>query len=48
MVAVDNRKEGRALAQETPLKADLVVDFSDKDAADKIKKWAGDGAYRRS
>lgn len=43
MVAVDNRKEGRALAQETPLKADLVVDFSDKDAADKIKKWAGDG-----
>ena len=43
VVAVDNREEGRALAQETPLKADFVVDFNDKDAAEKIKKWAGDG-----
>ncbi|KAK5064727.1 hypothetical protein LTR84_000561 [Exophiala bonariae] len=43
VVAVDNRPEGRALAQETPLKADLVVDFNDKDATEKIKNWAGDG-----
>jgi D-arabinose 1-dehydrogenase-like Zn-dependent alcohol dehydrogenase len=43
VVAVDNREEGRALAQETPLKADLVVDFNDKGATDKIKKWAGNG-----
>lgn len=43
VVAVDNREEGRALAQELPLKADLVVDFNDKEATEKIKKWAGDG-----
>jgi D-arabinose 1-dehydrogenase-like Zn-dependent alcohol dehydrogenase len=43
VVAVDNREEGRALAQETPLKADFVVDFNDSGAAEKIKKWAGDG-----
>jgi D-arabinose 1-dehydrogenase-like Zn-dependent alcohol dehydrogenase len=43
VVAVDNRREGRTLAQETPLKADVVIDFNDADATDKIKKWAGDG-----
>jgi len=43
VVAVDNREEGRALAQELPLKADLVVDFNDKEATETIKKWAGDG-----
>lgn len=31
------------MAQETPLKADVVVDFNDKEATEKIKKWAGDG-----
>ncbi|OAL26762.1 hypothetical protein AYO22_04115 [Fonsecaea multimorphosa] len=42
-VAVDNREEGRALAQETPLKADFVVDFNDKEVTNKIKEWAGNG-----
>ena len=41
--AVDNRPEGRALAQETPLKADPVVDFADPSATSKIKTWAIDG-----
>jgi len=30
-----------ALAQEFPLKADLVVDFNDSKAAEKIKSWVG-------
>lgn len=41
VVAIDNREEGRALAKELPLPADFVVDYNDKDAAKKIKKWAG-------
>lgn len=41
VVAIDNRPEGRALATEIPLKADLVIDSKDKDAVPKIKKWAG-------
>jgi D-arabinose 1-dehydrogenase-like Zn-dependent alcohol dehydrogenase len=32
-----------ALAQELTLKADLVVDFNDSGAAEKIKAWAGKG-----
>ncbi len=43
VLAVDNREEGKTLAQETPLKADLVIDFNDSDATKKIKDWAGDG-----
>jgi D-arabinose 1-dehydrogenase-like Zn-dependent alcohol dehydrogenase len=41
VVAVDNREEGRALATEPNLKADLVLDFGDSEAVDKIKSWAG-------
>ncbi|KAK5689661.1 hypothetical protein LTR17_026187 [Elasticomyces elasticus] len=41
VVAIDNRPEGRALAKELPLPADLVIDFNDKDAVSKIKTWAG-------
>lgn len=41
VVAIDNRAEGRALATEVPLAADLVVDVSESDVVDKIKKWAG-------
>lgn len=41
VVAIDNRKEGRALAGEVPLPADLVVDYNDKDSVTKIKEWAG-------
>lgn len=40
---VDNREEGSALAQEIPLKSDLVVRFNGKDAAKMIKEWSGDG-----
>lgn len=43
VVAIDDRPEGLALAQEFPLRADLVVDFNDSDAAEKIKSWAGKG-----
>jgi D-arabinose 1-dehydrogenase-like Zn-dependent alcohol dehydrogenase len=43
VVAIDNRKEGLELAAELPLKADLIVDFNDSDAADRIKKWSGGG-----
>lgn len=42
-VAIDNRPEGRELATEFSLKADLVVDYNDKEAVDKIKQWAGRG-----
>lgn len=41
VVAVDNRPEGRELAAEAALPADLVVDFNDPKAADKVKQWAG-------
>jgi D-arabinose 1-dehydrogenase-like Zn-dependent alcohol dehydrogenase len=32
-----------ALAQEFPLKADLVINFNDSKGAEKIKSWAGKG-----
>jgi hypothetical protein len=32
-----------ALAQELTLKAGLVVDFNDSEAAENIKAWAGKG-----
>lgn len=41
VVAIDNRPEGRALASETALKADLIVDFRDPEAVPQIKSWAG-------
>ena len=41
VVAIDNREEGRKLATEPPLKADLVVDIADSEAISKIKSWAG-------
>lgn len=43
VVAIDDRPEGMALAQELTLKADLVIDFNDGKAADKIESWAGKG-----
>ena len=43
VVAIDNRPEGRALAQEVPLPASLVIDSNDSDAIEKIKSWAGRG-----
>ncbi|KAF2736068.1 GroES-like protein [Polyplosphaeria fusca] len=43
VVAIDNRPEGRALATEASLKADLVIDSNDPDAVDKVKDWAGKG-----
>lgn len=43
VVAIDNRSEGRELAQEAELKTDLVVDFNDKDAAEKIRNLVGEG-----
>jgi len=43
VVAIDDRQEGRDLAQELTLKADLVVDFNDSEAANKVKEWAGHG-----
>jgi D-arabinose 1-dehydrogenase-like Zn-dependent alcohol dehydrogenase len=43
VVAIDNRPEGRAVAQELTLKADLVVDFNDPKAIDKVKSWTGKG-----
>ncbi|KAE9379487.1 putative alcohol dehydrogenase [Stipitochalara longipes BDJ] len=43
VVAIENRPEGLALAQELTLKADLVIDFNDKKAAEKTKSWAGKG-----
>ena len=41
MVAIDNRAEGRALAAETDLRANLIVDFKDPNAVPQIKLWAG-------
>jgi D-arabinose 1-dehydrogenase-like Zn-dependent alcohol dehydrogenase len=43
VVAIDNRPEGRALAQELTLKADLVVDYNDPEAITKVKAWTGKG-----
>jgi D-arabinose 1-dehydrogenase-like Zn-dependent alcohol dehydrogenase len=43
VVAIDNRPEGRALAKELTLKADLVVDFNDPEAINKVKSWTGKG-----
>lgn len=43
VAAIDDRPEGRELAQSLTLKADLVVDFNDPEAADKVKSWAGKG-----
>jgi D-arabinose 1-dehydrogenase-like Zn-dependent alcohol dehydrogenase len=43
VVVIDDRTEGMELAQGLTLKADLVVDFNDSEAADKIKSWAGKG-----
>lgn len=41
VVAIDNREEGRALAMEVPHPADLVLDYNDENAVNKIKQWAG-------
>ena len=41
VVAIDNRPEGRALATEVPLPADLVIDSTAPDAVTRIKDWAG-------
>jgi len=43
VVAIDDRQEEMALAQELALKADLVIDFNDSEAAEKIRSWAGNG-----
>jgi len=43
VVAIDDRAEGMELAKELTLKADLVIDFNDSEAAEKIKAWAGKG-----
>lgn len=43
VVAIDNRPEGRALAEEMSLKADLILDYNDSEAIEKIKSWAGNG-----
>jgi D-arabinose 1-dehydrogenase-like Zn-dependent alcohol dehydrogenase len=43
VVAIDNRPEGRELAQELTLKADLVIDINDGTAVETIKSWAGKG-----
>lgn len=41
VVAIDNREEGLALATEFQLKADLVIDYTDNKAIDKVKTWTG-------
>ena len=43
VVAIDDRSEGRDLATEIPLKADLVVDYNDAQAVEKIVSWTGKG-----
>jgi D-arabinose 1-dehydrogenase-like Zn-dependent alcohol dehydrogenase len=43
VVTIDNREEGRALAVEAELKADLVVDYNEKDATKKITEVVGKG-----
>ncbi|KAI5235197.1 alcohol dehydrogenase GroES-like domain-containing protein, partial [Aureobasidium subglaciale] len=42
-VAIDNRTEGRDLAIEPALRADLVVDYNDDEALTQIKSWSGRG-----
>lgn len=45
VVAIDNRPEGRELATELPLPADLVVDHNEgPHAVDAVKQWAGKGS----
>lgn len=41
VVAIDNRPQGRELATEMPLPADLVVDSNDPAAVEEVKSWAG-------
>ncbi|KAF2094850.1 alcohol dehydrogenase GroES-like domain-containing protein [Rhizodiscina lignyota] len=41
VVALDNRIEGKDLAQGFPLKADLVLSEFDDHALEKVKKWSG-------
>jgi D-arabinose 1-dehydrogenase-like Zn-dependent alcohol dehydrogenase len=41
VVALDNRSEGRELATEFDLKADLVLDPYDPEAISKVKTWSG-------
>ncbi|KAF2112873.1 chaperonin 10-like protein [Lophiotrema nucula] len=43
VVAIDKRPQGRALATEFGLKADLVVSPDDEGVLDKIRSWAGKG-----
>lgn len=43
VVAIDNRPEGRALASNSPLKADLIIDSNDGNALEKIESFASDG-----
>ncbi|KAF9628963.1 Alcohol dehydrogenase superfamily zinc-containing [Lasiodiplodia theobromae] len=45
-VAIDNRPEGLALAEEiksTSLRADAVVDYNSEDALEQVVEFAGDG-----
>lgn len=44
-IAIDNRPEGRELAQEVgpeALRADKVVDYNDKDATEQVIKFGGE------
>jgi D-arabinose 1-dehydrogenase-like Zn-dependent alcohol dehydrogenase len=44
-IAIDNRPEGRDLAQEVgpkALRADAVVDYNDKDATEKVLQFGGE------
>ena len=41
VVAINNRPQGRELAAEAVLPADLIVDYKDPKATDKVKAWAG-------
>lgn len=43
VVAIDNRPEGRQLATEFSLHADLVLDTAAPDIVNKIKSWSGNG-----
>ena len=43
VVAIDNRIEGRELAVEPDLKADIVIDFNEKGATEQIQKLVGKG-----
>ena len=43
VVAIDNRPEGRELATEAPLKADLVLDSETPEAVSKVKEFVGKG-----